>query len=176
MNLACDKHPVDYVDSDKRYVPSNSSMDPFLHLISLLRPRAALWHQIDAVGRWAISFRKREDVLFCSVLRGSCQLVRPGRTTLPLSAGDFVLIRTCAPFRFASDEATKAETSERVFAKASSGTRVKLGSGKERPVKLSGGASFSTRPTKISCSDFCRRSSTSRRRGPSLAGSKRCCN
>ena len=114
-------------------------MDPFLHLISLLRPQAALWHQIDAAGRWALSFRKREDILFCSVLRGSCQLVRPGRTALPLAAGDFVLIRTCAPFRFASDGATKAEASERVFAKASSGTRVKLGSGKERPVKLSGG-------------------------------------
>lgn len=114
-------------------------MDPFLHLISLLRPQAALWHQIDAVGRWALSFRKREDVLFCSVLQGSCWLVQPGRTTLSLAAGDFVLVRTDAPFRLASDRTAKAETSERVFAKASSGTFVKLGSGQERPVKLSGG-------------------------------------
>ena len=114
-------------------------MDPLLSLISLLQPRATLWHQIDAAGRWALSFRQREDLLFCWVLQGQCGLLQPDRPPLPLAEGDFVLVRTCVPFRLASDAGAKAVQSERVFAQASRGTHLRLGEGGAHPAKLRGG-------------------------------------
>ena len=114
-------------------------MDPLLSLISLLRPRATLWHQIDAAGPWALSFRRREDLLFCWVWQGQCELLQPDRPVLRLLEGDFVLVRTCVPFRLASDAGARAVPSERVFAQASRGTHLRLGEGGARPARLRGG-------------------------------------
>ena len=72
-------------------------MDPFLDLIKLLRPRAMLTAGIHAAGHWSVSFRQRDDVLFCWVEVGECLLVRANAEPLPLRPGDFVLIRTTAP-------------------------------------------------------------------------------
>ncbi|MCU1321090.1 MAG: transcriptional regulator, AraC family [Acidobacteriaceae bacterium] len=113
-------------------------MDPFLDLIHLLRPKATLWRQVEAAGRWAISFPKKDDLLFCSVVQGECLVVRPATKPVKLSAGDFVLIRTSVPFQFASDARVKPVNSEKAFAPSSSGL-LQLGVGKERPVLLRGG-------------------------------------
>ena len=108
-------------------------MDPFLDLIHLLRPRATLWGRTDAVGRWGVSFHKRDDLLFCWVERGECQLIRPLLEPVYLRPDDFVLIRTSTPFTLTSDptaEAVDSETRDRWM---------KLGEGTDAPVTIHGG-------------------------------------
>jgi AraC-like DNA-binding protein len=91
-------------------------VDPFLDVIRLLRPRAMLTAGIHATGRWGVSFRQRNDVLFCWVEVGECQLVRPSAETLILRPGDFVLIRTTTPFTLTSDQTVEAGDSENMVA------------------------------------------------------------
>ena len=113
-------------------------MDPFLDLIHLLRPRATLWAGIDGVGRWGVSFRRRDDLLFCWVQRGTCQLIRPRVKPIRLQPDDFVLVRTSTPFTLTSDQSLEPEDSERLIA-ATRDTRLKLGKGTASPVSLRGG-------------------------------------
>ena len=91
-------------------------MDPFLDLIRLLRPRAMLTAGIRATGRWGVSFRQRNDVLFCWLEKGECQLVRAHAEPLQLRPGDFVLIRTTTPFTLSSDPTVEPEDSETIVA------------------------------------------------------------
>jgi AraC-like DNA-binding protein len=72
-----------------------------------------------ASGPWGVSFRKRDDVLFCWVESGECDLLRTDRTPLHLQAGDFVLIRTVSPFVLTSDPAVDPEDSETIVATTS---------------------------------------------------------
>jgi hypothetical protein len=83
-------------------------MDPFVDLIRLLRPQATLWTRIEAAGRWGMSFRQREDTLFCWMQSGECQLLRPGAASLLLLKDDFALVRTSTPFTLTSDPASEA--------------------------------------------------------------------
>jgi AraC-like DNA-binding protein len=114
-------------------------MDPLLDLIRLLRPRAALLGGgLDAFGEWAVSFRKRDDLLFCWIERGECQLLRPGYAPLPIGQGDFVLIQTVTPFTLASNTSIEPIDSETAVA-ANGNHRLTLGSGVDRPVTLHAG-------------------------------------
>lgn len=114
-------------------------MDPLLDLIRLLRPRATLLGGgLVAAGRWGLSFRKRNDLLFCWIEQGECLLRRPGSPSLRLQAGDFVLIRTSTPFTLASDAAVAPLDSEAAVA-AARNHRLRLGEGETRPVTLHAG-------------------------------------
>lgn len=113
-------------------------MDPFLDLIGLLRPRATLWGGIEGRGAWAVSFRKRDDLLFCWLSRGECQLVRPRVPPLRLRANDFVLVRTDAPFVLSSDLSIEPIESEAAVARTKK-TTLRVGSGAKSPVTLRGG-------------------------------------
>jgi AraC-like DNA-binding protein len=113
-------------------------MDPFLDLIRMLRPRATLWARIDGVGRWGVSFRKRDDLLFCWVQRGECQLTRPLLAPVHLEPDDFVLVRTSTPFTLTSDPSVEPEDSETAVA-LTKDTGLKLGEGTDSPVTLRGG-------------------------------------
>lgn len=114
-------------------------MDPFLDLIRLLRPRAALFGAgLDAFGQWGVSFRARNDLLFCWIERGECQLIRPDRVPLLLRQGDFVLVFTSSPFTLASDPSVDPIDSETAVARTKN-VRLTLGSGEARPVTLHAG-------------------------------------
>jgi hypothetical protein len=114
-------------------------MDPLLDLIRLLRPRAALFGAgLDACGQWGVSFRKRDDILFCWLERGECLLLRPDCAPVFMQQGDFALIYTSTPFTLASDTATEPVDSEQAVA-ATKNVRLKLGSGADRPVTLHAG-------------------------------------
>jgi AraC-like DNA-binding protein len=113
-------------------------MDPFLDLIRLLRPQATLWARLDAAGRWGVSFRQHNDLLFCWVKQGECQLARPGIDPVLLRTDDFVLVRTSTPFTLASDLSAEPVDSEAVVA-AMGTTAMKLGEGMNSPVSLRGG-------------------------------------
>ncbi|QEE27253.1 AraC family transcriptional regulator [Terriglobus albidus] len=113
-------------------------MDPFLDLIQLLRPRVMLTAGIYASGQWAVSFPMRNDVLFCWVELGECQLFREGAAPLPLRPGDFVLIRTSASFTLGTDPALRPEDSESLVA-ASNDPVLRLGDGTGTPAVLKGG-------------------------------------
>ena len=113
-------------------------VDPFLDLIRLLRPRATLWGGIEGHGRWSVSFRKRDDLLFCWLARGECQLIRPNAPPILLRADDFVLVRTTIGFILASDPAITPEDSETVVA-ATGRTILSVGEGSDMPVTLQGG-------------------------------------
>jgi AraC-like DNA-binding protein len=87
-----------------------------LDLIRLLRPRAMLTAGLYASGPWGVSFRKRDDVLFCWIESGECKLIRLNHPPLHLRAGDFVLIRTASPFVLTSDPGVAPEDSETIVA------------------------------------------------------------
>jgi len=114
-------------------------MDPLLGLMRLLRPRAALFGGgLDAFGDWSLGFRKRDDLLFCWIERGECQLIRPGAEPVAVRQGDFVLIYTSTPFTLASDASIAPLDSETAVA-ATGRVRLTLGSGVDRPVTLHAG-------------------------------------
>ena len=113
-------------------------MDPFLDLIRLLRPQATLWRHIEATGRWGVVFHERDDLLFCSVARGECLLLRPATEPQKLATGDFVLVRTSTPFTLASHRTITSVDSEKAFALPATRT-LTLGSGNARPTTLHGG-------------------------------------
>lgn len=113
-------------------------MAPLPDFIRLLKPRAILWMLLTASGRWGLSFRQREDTLFCWVQNGQCLLLRPNVEPILLGEGDCVLIRMSTQFTFASDTKAKPVESERLFASAGS-TSMRLGKGKKSPVVLRGG-------------------------------------
>jgi len=110
-----------------------------LDLIRLLRPRATLFGAgFDAFGEWGLSFRKRDDLLFCWVERGECQLVRPRYAPVHMRKGDFVLIRTSTPFTLTSGASVEAVDSETAVS-VSKRNKLRLGSGEDRPVTLHAG-------------------------------------
>jgi AraC-like DNA-binding protein len=114
-------------------------MDPLLDLIRLLRPRAALFGAgLDASGAWGLSFRKRDDLLFCWIERGECLLVRPDSAPVPLRPGDFALILTSTPFTLTSDATVQPVDSETAVAEARN-VRLTLGQGQDRPITLHAG-------------------------------------
>jgi AraC-like DNA-binding protein len=114
-------------------------VDPLLDTIRLLRPRAALFGAgLDAFGAWGLSFRKRDDLLFCWIEQGECQLLRPDCAPVLIGQGDFLLIYTSTPFTLASDAAAEAIDSETAVA-ATRRVRLTLGTGADRPVTLHAG-------------------------------------
>jgi AraC-like DNA-binding protein len=114
-------------------------MDPFLDLIRLLKPEATLFGAgLEAAGKWALSFQKRDDLLFCWIERGECQLFRPDSAPIRLLQGDFVLIRTSTSFTLASDSSTAAADSETEVARTKN-HQLRLGTGTENPVTLHAG-------------------------------------
>ena len=115
-----------------------NAIDPFLDLIRLLRPQATLWGAIRASGRWGVGFRERHDLLFFRVDFGQLLLLRPDEEPIQLGPGDFLLIRTIAPFVLASDQQVKPVDSETLVATTRS-TSMRVGLGKTDPVTIRGG-------------------------------------
>jgi AraC-type DNA-binding domain-containing proteins len=101
-------------------------MDAFTDLINLLRPQATLWGRIKGTGRWGVSFRRRNDLLFCWVEAGECLLTRSDSDSVLLRTGDFALIRTSSPFTLTSDPELEPEDSEAIVA-ATGSTELVLG-------------------------------------------------
>jgi AraC-like DNA-binding protein len=111
-------------------------MDPFLDLVRLLRPRAALLGRgVDAAGDWGLAFPALGDLLFFWIEDGRCDLIRPGYGPLSLTKGDFVLLRTTLSFTLTSNRDVEPVDSVAAVA-AKQGGRLKLGSGQERPISL----------------------------------------
>ncbi|WP_037086800.1 AraC family transcriptional regulator [Neorhizobium vignae] len=111
-------------------------MDPFLDLIRLLRPRAALLGRgMDAAGDWGLSFPARGDLLFFWIEDGTCQLIRPDYEPIWLETGDFVLLRTTLSFTLTSKKELEPLDSVAAVAAKKEG-RLKLGSGQERSVSV----------------------------------------
>jgi AraC-like DNA-binding protein len=101
-------------------------MDPFTDLIGLLKPQATLWGRIKGTCSWGVSFRKRDDLLFCWVEAGECLLTRSNTGSVLLRTGDFALIRTSSPFTLTSDPEFEPEHSEAIVA-ATGSTELVLG-------------------------------------------------
>ncbi len=113
--------------------------DPLSILIRLLRPKTTLWARIDAHGRWAVSFRQYNDLLFCWVESGECALLRPGAYPLPLRQHDFAFVRTSTPFTLASDPCAEPVDSEVIIA-ATGLSRMDVGDGGVgKPAVIRGG-------------------------------------
>ena len=115
-----------------------NAIDPFLDLVRLLRPQATLWGAIHAAGRWGVGFRERHDLLFFRVDRGRCLLLRSDEEPLSLDPGDFLLMRTIAPFVLASDAQVEPIDSENLVARTRS-TTMRVGVGETDPVIIRGG-------------------------------------
>jgi AraC-like DNA-binding protein len=113
-------------------------VDPFLDLVRLLRPRAMLMAGIYATGAWGVSFRKRDDVLFCWIEAGECELMRAHHEPVHLQAGDFILIRTVFAFALVSDPAVDPEDSETIVAKTNDPV-IRLNAGPRPSAILRGG-------------------------------------
>ncbi len=113
-------------------------IDPFLDIIGMLRPQATLWGSIYASGKWGVGFRQRHDLLFFRVDSGQVLLLRSDEEPLRVGPGDFLLIRTVAPFVLASDQQVKPLDSETLVSTTRS-TTMRVGVGKTKPVIIRGG-------------------------------------
>ena len=116
-------------------------MDPFVDFMRLLRPSATLWGSVEASGRWAVAYRQGNELVFCRIVHGTCQLLRPGYEAVRLSTDDFILIRTVSPFILASDSSVPPLDSEQAIAVANQtkAKTIQLGEGLESPVGLRAG-------------------------------------
>lgn len=85
-----------------------------------------------------MSFRRRDDILFCWLEHGECLLIREDHDPLHLQAGDFILIRTVAPFVLTSDPTVESEDSETIVA-ATNDPVIRLEYGSEPSTVLRGG-------------------------------------
>ena len=121
------------------FIARPKSLDPFVDLISQIRPQAMLWAGTDAAGSWGLSFRKRNDLLFCWMEEGACQLLRPECEPVLLQKNDFVLIQTSSPFTLTSDPSITPIESEKATPAGGRTHRLKLGSGNDLQVILHGG-------------------------------------
>ena len=89
-------------------------------------------------GTGAVVSGGATDLLFCWIECGECQLTRPDCAPLTIRKGDFVLIRTVAPFALTSDAGVEPVDSETAVA-ATGHVRLSVGSGIDRPVTLHAG-------------------------------------
>lgn len=113
--------------------------DPFLDIVGLLKPAATIWGGgFDAHGQWSVSFRQRNDLLFCWVERGDCLLIRHDEDPIRMREGDFALILTSSPFRLASDEVAPSIDIEEAISEAD-GARLGFGDGSHSAVTLHAG-------------------------------------
>ena len=103
-----------------------------------MRPQATLWGAIRANGQWGVAFRERHDLLFFRVDRSQCLLLRLNEEPLHVGPGDFLLIRTIAPFVLASDRQVNCVDSETLVATTGS-TTTRVGVGSKKPVTIRGG-------------------------------------
>ena len=77
--------------SDLVYDASN--VDPFSHVLALLRPQAVEWRVIDAPGACAIRFQPHPDVVvFGQAILGEFDVFRDDGRTFHVAAGDFMLM------------------------------------------------------------------------------------
>lgn len=67
-------------------------MDPLGQTVSLLRPKALLWKQMQANGNWTVRFPASAGVVFCFVASGRCDLGVEGEPPRALEQGDFLLL------------------------------------------------------------------------------------
>lgn len=89
-------------------------------------------------GEWGVSFRQRDDVLFCWLERGQCQLICEGTNPLLLQTGDFILIRTETPFALVSHIAVEPEESEDIVERTND-LVIRVGNGDSPSVVVRGG-------------------------------------
>ena len=67
-------------------------MDPLAQTISLLKPEALLWKQLEARGDWGVRFPANSGVVFSMVASGRCVFQTAGREPQTLREGDFLLL------------------------------------------------------------------------------------
>lgn len=65
--------------------------DPLAEIVTLLQPSASFSKLVEYAGRWRISGDAEGKPVFFAVLEGEGRMVTPGRASVILSAGDFVL-------------------------------------------------------------------------------------
>jgi len=106
--------------------------------LGMLRPKATHWGVILAKGRWGVSFRDRQDLLFFRVDQGKCLFLRAGAEPLQFAAGDFLLVRTSTPFSLASDQGAEPVDSWDLVARTRS-TEICVGNGDGEAVVVRGG-------------------------------------
>jgi AraC-like DNA-binding protein len=91
-------------------------LDPLTQTISLLRPRALLWKQLDASGRWSIRLPENDGVVFCLVAQGGCVFQTAGRDRRKLEQGDFLLMSSPPEWTLADSESSPSTFTKKVFA------------------------------------------------------------
>lgn len=68
-------------------------MDPLTETITLLRPEALLWKELEVNGDWAIRFPANAGAVFTMVAEGRCVFLTADREPREMREGDFLLMR-----------------------------------------------------------------------------------
>jgi AraC-like DNA-binding protein len=76
--------------------------DPLAEMVALLQPGALQAKCVSAAGAWQVRRTIAGQPFFCAVLQGDLRLSVDGMDTLPLTAGDFVLIPAAQGFTTSS--------------------------------------------------------------------------
>ncbi|HZG19363.1 MAG TPA: AraC family transcriptional regulator [Herbaspirillum sp.] len=80
----------------------SDSIDPLAEVVTLLQPAARYTKYVQAAGGWRVR-RSRSDLAFyCTVIEGSCRILRDDGEDIVLAAGDFVLAPALEGFTLSS--------------------------------------------------------------------------
>ena len=77
-------------------------VDPLAEVVSLLQPSATLSKVVGGAGRWRLRRTDGGQPFYCVVLAGGCRLAVAGHASVPLHAGDFVLIPAARDYTVSS--------------------------------------------------------------------------
>ena len=69
----------------------DAMIDPLAEIVTLLQPSASFSRLVEYAGRWRIRRDVEGKPIYFAVLEGECRVVPPGRPSIVLRAGDFVL-------------------------------------------------------------------------------------
>ncbi|MBG7617999.1 AraC family transcriptional regulator [Herbaspirillum sp. AP02] len=80
----------------------SDSIDPLAEVVTLLQPAARYTKYVQGAGGWRVR-RSRSDLAFyCTVIEGSCRILRDDGDDIVLEAGDFVLAPALEGFTLSS--------------------------------------------------------------------------
>jgi AraC-like DNA-binding protein len=108
------------------------SVDPLTQTVSLLRPRALFWKQLEAAGDWALQFPANNGVVFCLVAAGDCVFQAEGHAPRALGEGDFVLMASPPDWTIGATAQSDVLTHHRGPGRRTLKTRLDDGSGGPR--------------------------------------------
>ena len=95
--------------------------EPLSEMLRLLGSQSVLTGTLCAGGAWSIGFAPQTQIKFWGIVKGQCEVSMGGGPSLPLRAGDVLLVLRPTPMTLATDLHAPRVSVEQVLSKATDG-------------------------------------------------------